>query len=272
MFKLWYFIICFLFVQTNIIEAQIISGYVINNNEEAIPYVNIGIVNSNIGAISDKSGLFKIDITDSQKDILKFSSIGYYSMSLNVSEIQKESLLKVVLSERKYAIKEVVVSPSNTIIIKFGSNKTHLGTWNISRLDRGIKLAQLYKNDETISIEKISVNIKSMEFDSVLFRLSVYDEKDSLPEDNINTKEIYFTAKQSGWIDNYLEHFKLRLNKDFYIVIEPIHGWKNSTPCYIGIISFPCKFRGQSLQRSASFANWDILEARIDIKVLALKY
>ncbi len=84
------------------LSAQI-SGTLVNEKNEPIPYVNIWVQDENIGTTSDEKGIFKIN-TDSEKTLV-FSSVGF--------EIKKTSIQdneKVILKEAIYKLDEVTIT------------------------------------------------------------------------------------------------------------------------------------------------------------------
>ena len=90
-----------------------ISGKVLNNKQQALQYVSIGIINKTIGTVSDKYGSFTLKLNEdqvSENDTLRFSMIGYSSKSFSVSEIKNNSSLNVQLSEKIEPIPEAVIT------------------------------------------------------------------------------------------------------------------------------------------------------------------
>jgi hypothetical protein len=84
------------------LSAQI-SGTLVNEKDEPIPYVNIWVQDENIGTTSDEKGIFKIN-TNSEKTLV-FSAVGF--------EIKKTSIQdneKVILKEAIYKLDEVIVT------------------------------------------------------------------------------------------------------------------------------------------------------------------
>jgi hypothetical protein len=63
------------------LNGQTISGRVSDENQNPLPYVNIGIIGLNRGTISCINGRYHIDVSnvDNEK-LLRFSAIGYESV------------------------------------------------------------------------------------------------------------------------------------------------------------------------------------------------
>jgi len=58
-------------------ENIIINGYIKNQNNEPIPYANIGIVGTNLGTASHQNGFFEISVPISDTVIIGISTLGY---------------------------------------------------------------------------------------------------------------------------------------------------------------------------------------------------
>jgi len=54
------------------------------NSGESLPFVNIGLIEKNIGTVSDDSGYFVLEIPEkiSKESLLRFSMLGYVFKSL----------------------------------------------------------------------------------------------------------------------------------------------------------------------------------------------
>ncbi len=97
-----------LFLCSNFIKAQEITGIVIDAvTEQAIPFVNV-VYGEREGTITDIDGKFKItDIDDLDK--LQFSCLGYYQIELQVDEITP--YVYVELQPLQYELAEINILP-----------------------------------------------------------------------------------------------------------------------------------------------------------------
>jgi hypothetical protein len=87
-------IILFLLI-SHLAHSQIlVQGKVMDTNNRPIPYVNIGILNSTFGTISNEDGSFAMRIPVShQFDSVLFSALGYVSKSYAVADALQKSLV-----------------------------------------------------------------------------------------------------------------------------------------------------------------------------------
>lgn len=108
--------------QTN--KTKIIEGFVVNaKTKEPIPYANIGILDTEIGTLSNRDGSFSIKMpTEYESRNLLFSSIGYEKKSIRINTIKTSEPLKVSLTERISKLDEVTISSE-----KFKKEKVQLG-------------------------------------------------------------------------------------------------------------------------------------------------
>jgi erythromycin esterase-like protein len=87
-----------------------ISSTIVDHNKKAIPYVNIGLVSSSLGTISDFDGNFSLAIAKKNiKDTLSFSCIGYQNIKIPVQKLLKNNKKQIVLSKRNYELNQVMI-------------------------------------------------------------------------------------------------------------------------------------------------------------------
>ncbi len=102
----------FLFSQESS-STSVISGTIINDNSKA-PMGNVNIININKvkGVVSDSQGFFELNA--SVNDTLHISFIGYKSVKVRVTnDWIKNKTTKIAMTEKAYALEEVVVRPFN---------------------------------------------------------------------------------------------------------------------------------------------------------------
>jgi len=93
--------------------AQKISGTIINDISK-LPLSNVNIINVNKvrGTISDEKGNFEIEVT--ANDTLHITSLGFQSLKVKVTnDWIKNKTTKIYLTEKAYALEEIVVGKYN---------------------------------------------------------------------------------------------------------------------------------------------------------------
>ncbi|HQK40807.1 MAG TPA: carboxypeptidase-like regulatory domain-containing protein [Flavobacterium alvei] len=114
-----YFVVFFFLILSSITFAQVIeptqtvSGTIINDNTKfPIPNVNIININKVRGTTTDEKGNFELAV--SVNDTLHITSIGYQSLRIRVTnDWLKNKITKIQLTEKAYALEEVIVGRYN---------------------------------------------------------------------------------------------------------------------------------------------------------------
>ena len=105
--------ILFLFVLNFLVctgSAQV-SGRLLDQDNEPIPFVNIKIVENNIGTISTENGRFNVDPASNTSIKLQFSSLGFQEVVIPVDyDGNPVELSDVVMKEDLLGLNEVVVT------------------------------------------------------------------------------------------------------------------------------------------------------------------
>ncbi len=258
----------FLFIST-ISFSQVIRGIVLDKDNKPISYVSIGIVNGNQGTISDDRGNFRLDLTNIERsETLRFSCVGFFSKDFKISSIGNGEL-KVILDEQSYQIEEILIHPAKNTIIEFGKKKMHRNGFLFHGMGDGIELARLFTNTKNILLNKFKFCIKSTEYDSILFRLNIYSNKDGMPGDNINQSQIFIKSNQNGWVEKDLTANDIIINQDFFISLEPIKGWRESKEKVALILLSGTVGKDFTFARRKSQSGWDIINGPLDYYILA---
>tara|TARA_R110002094_G_C4844723_1_gene206513 strand:+ start:12 stop:776 length:765 start_codon:yes stop_codon:yes gene_type:complete len=184
-----------------------LSGIIKSNTNKPLEYVNIGIKNKNIGTISDKNGNFKITLNNSElNELLSFSYIGYEEKQINVYELQKSNFNEIILKESQTVLSEVIVIATKPKLVE-------LGTKSYVSMVAGYVKANNDKNNDIqefakeIKIKKpskildVNINLFNVFVDTASFRINIYDVKDNLPNNKINTQNIIIPKLDERVID-----------------------------------------------------------------------
>jgi hypothetical protein len=110
----WMLLCCVLFASTLAATAQqtILSGKVLDSHtNEPLPYVNVYIKGTNIGAISDTAGFFKL-IIPTKSDSVYFSAVGFHTTSMAI-KTNSRNTITVKLEPDNIALKSINVAPDD---------------------------------------------------------------------------------------------------------------------------------------------------------------
>jgi hypothetical protein len=106
-------------------SQTILKGYVYDKNQKSIPFVNVLIHKDSSAAIlsfaySDDKGKYQIKTPAKGNYRVTFSSLGYETQSvlIEVSEFSTELIQDIVLTEKPYALNEVIVMADQPIKVK----------------------------------------------------------------------------------------------------------------------------------------------------------
>ncbi len=183
----------FFFLTTSALLAQAdLTGIVYDaNTKSVIEFVNIGVIDSTIGTVSDEQGTFMLKGIAENASV-KFSSIGYESKTVSAATLKLSP--SVYLTPVVYQVEIVNINAQ-----KFGSEKK-IGKelkrkntiWGLpfSRY-LGAEIGTKIKiNRETI-IKSVHFGMHARSPDSILFRINLYDYKNGKAGKNLITKNIY---------------------------------------------------------------------------------
>lgn len=194
--------------------------------EEILPYVNIGIVKKGVGTVSSSEGKFSLELNNSYaEDTLRISSIGYKAKNILIKDFKRildentiiylspeiTELNEVVVSNRK--LKEKVLgneTTSKSVVVGFSSNKLGNEFGSLIKIKRSPTF-----------IKEFSVSIASNEFDSLKFRLNMYEFKNGVPGKSLLRENIILESTvKEGVLRVDLQPYNIIARDDFLISLE----------------------------------------------------
>ncbi len=135
-------ILLLLIVQFHVSAGQVtIKGTVRSaQNVEAIAYANIGIINTEVGTISNEDGSFTIQIPSKYKQqYLIFSSLGYQRKVISLDSMENSQFLEILLDESVIELQEVSI-----ISQKIRKRKVEIGNGSSLLLSGQLAIDTLY--------------------------------------------------------------------------------------------------------------------------------
>ncbi len=240
------------------LSAQTLNGRIVDSLSVPIPYVNIGIKGQNIGTVSDENGYFSLELpTLKENSKIIISNIQYLPKEYTVKDFISLINLKkqIILDENKQVLEEVVVTSQKlkkdnlgnkvtSSMIEAGFKNNALGS------EVGVKIKIKHK---PTYIDSFNFSITSCEYDSLFFRLNIYDIKDGMPHKNLLSKNIYFSSNvKKGKVSIDLTEYDIVINKDIIITIEYIKELGQ------GKLNFSAGLLGKKVyHRQTSFSEWE---------------
>ena len=226
-----------------------ITGKIIDDNDNEIPFAAIGIISKNIGTTSTEDGTFYFQISPNElKDTLSISSLGFSTYLLPVSQISLNEKMVIVLKEKTTSLNEVVVNSTSFYVrqalkkLKENTiNKNHelnllyrrwsvednicrfLIEQNIKALDRG---PSSYLNRFSIENTRTSADYRFVKNEQKLHALKYMEYNNPLRKGiNINTYE-WKTIGDSTY------------DEEDIIIVQGVISGQETIELYIGLDSF----------------------------------
>lgn len=192
-----------------------------------LSYVNVGILNREVGTVTDSLGKFNLNVLEEfSYDTVRISMIGYEPVELVLGNIiKKKDTLKVGLKEQVNELNEVVVSArafkrrtlgnkTESKFISTGFGYDQLGT------EMGVKI-NIRKNPTFVDAFNFMVSYNRLSAKSI-FRLNFYEVNKRKPGKNILKDNILVAIepKQTGKMTIDLKPYDIVLKEDVIATLE----------------------------------------------------
>ncbi len=215
-----------------------IRGNVLDQaNGKPVSFVNIGILNSGVGTISNDDGSFVVRISTAHlEDTLIFSALGYKRKAIPISSISRKESLTISLQEKVIYLKPVVVSTKKEKEVDFKlGNRHHYGRIIYAdSIAAGSAIALLIENKHPnyypdltypVFVEKALLKIHKNtvgEFKVRVRLLEVDSANSNLPGEDILHESVVVTSKiKKGWLTFDLTSYNLKIAQPgFYLMFE----------------------------------------------------
>ena len=208
-------------------QTELIGQVIDALTEEPIPYVNIGLVDENIGTVSDEQGYFQLEIDPLQysQSNLRFSMIGFESKTYVLQEYLQKELLIIPLTEESTELEEVVVSPKRTQFeTKILGNKTTTkfiyAAFTTNKLGNEMGFVVRQRKRPMI-LKKFNISLVENDYGFIRFRLNFYSVENGLPTSTLLKENIIIeTDATSGIVSKDLAPYEIVIDEDFFVSIE----------------------------------------------------
>jgi hypothetical protein len=98
---------------------RIVGKLTDDQNNEPIPFANVGVIGSYIGAASNMDGVFELKIPGDLIDkTIQASAVGYSTFSNIVKNCMQDDTLRIELTPKNYSIAEVEVTAQSLVLKK----------------------------------------------------------------------------------------------------------------------------------------------------------
>jgi len=266
--------------QDNIAKGRIIDA----ETKQVIPYVNIGILQKNIGTVSNENGQYQLGFSGNYaaSDSIIFSHVGYRTVKYSIAQFIN-SISDIQLTPISNTLQEVVVKSRNLSEKILGRNGKGLGLMHYNFYtfyekdvdDRlGKEAGILLKNKRDCFLNELHMQISSNEFASLKFRLNFYKTVDGVPTELIITKEIVFEIRDEfvGLYKFDLRPFDIYLTRDIGDVAATIQ-WVESKKAKLNSKYFSLysslSTNSSFISRPKSMASWEKSSRDVSLSFLS---
>lgn len=208
------------------VPAQTVEGQVIDESTNVpVAYVNIGIIDTNIGTVSDTSGNFKFNLPNRLPDAkIRFSMIGYKPKLFTADELSGH-FNEVRMSPDTIKMEEVIVTQSALEKKRNGAevaSQVVVTGWgkDLKGGERGLRIKV---GDDPIFIENLNFHLVNNPYEQVLMRINIRNFVNDTAGESLLNEDILFTLHQeSGWVKINLEKYNLNFSDDIIVTLQPV--------------------------------------------------
>lgn len=213
---------------TKPLEELILKGNVQDAITNAVlAYVNIGLLNKDLGTVTNKKGEFELLLDESHsKDTLRISMVGFAPKTILVKNIlNRKEGFKIELTEQISELNEVVVTAKKWKYKTLG-NKTKskfLGSgfaYDMLGSEMGVRI-NARKQPALVRVFNFNIAHNTLSAKAI-FRLNLYKIRRGKPTDNILQESILIPIEkgQTGQISTDLKKYDIVLSDDVITTLE----------------------------------------------------
>lgn len=219
---LFFFFSAFIKAQTSLV-GQVVDKL----NQEPLPFVNIGLVDQNIGTVSDEQGYFELEVNEATQANAKmrFSMIGFDPITYTLNEFIKQDILLVEMNEKSTQLDEVILTKTQKKFqTKILGNKTTsqllYAAFTTNKLGNEMGFIVRGRKHPMI-LKKFNISLVENDYGPIKFRLNIYNVEDGFPKESILKQNIFVeTDVESGIVTTDLTPYDIVIDGDFFMAIE----------------------------------------------------
>lgn len=253
-------LISFFLLSSSLSNAQIrIQGTIVDEDNQSIAYVSIGIPGSKFGTVSTKTGWFELTADDSAVgQELCFYRMSYATQCIPIQGNSDE--LAIILKQEPLQLPEVTVNPRGSRL-EWNRNRPSRffsGGFVFHMRNKGIQIAQRIPIRQSGWIEAISVNTIVETHDSIRVRVSFHNVLDGGIGTQIpHSERMMMILKGDNETLLQLEESSFHRSKDVIMKLEFLEAF----PVTRGTIKLheTRRIRTTTWHRPHEFREWDVL-------------
>ena len=213
-------------------EALVIKGRILSSHDgRGLPYVNIGILGTSSGTVTDIMGHYELHVSDGilEESIIRISSIGYKSKDYTLASLRLlvDGIIK--LEKASYTLNAIEVKPELEKIKEVGHDKvitkksTNFAITKKPGQNLGAAIGRRFNiGRKTSLLSKFSFYVSANNFDTIKFRVLVYSINKNRPDHVLNKSDIIIEIAdhKRGWIDIDLSGYQIYASQNVIVVVE----------------------------------------------------
>ncbi len=220
-----------LIIHCSLSQSEVRGVIISHANEEVIPFSTVGVIERQIGTISNADGSFILDPNlFEDDDKITVSALGYESKTIFFKELTSNPFNKIVLKEKVEMLDEIVITGDSyrrkrLRQLNLGNHLFNTGTMRLDNQKNGGTIALLIRHDANpmlISNLRLRIKYNSMPSFKVRGRILKVDPKTGKPGKDILEESVVIESSiTKGWLEFDLSEYHLWIEeKEFYIAFE----------------------------------------------------
>lgn len=253
--------------------AQSISCQIVDaDNKKPISYANVGILNKGVGTVSDHKGYFTLNLSESKNsDTIRISYIGYKTLDLSSADLMKychSGSIKLIASS--YELAEIEVLPKDYKTRRVGNfyeNKGISAGFQNNLLGHELGTRMKIRNKPAF-IQSIQINISRCDYDSIFYRLNIYEMDGKNPGANLLREPIYLAySKEEALAGLTIDVSKqyIQVEDDFLVTVELVKDLGE-----LGLMFKAGLFGDKGYFRTTSHDKWQKIPVAIGVSIGAI--
>jgi hypothetical protein len=216
-------------------QIEVIGKVISKNSGEPVAYANIGILNSNIGTISNSNGSFSLIVPQQYaEDTIIFSALGFQKNFFIVHQLSKNE--SIVLEENIIQLKTVTVEGSRekNRIFELGNPSVKGGVIETDTAYAGRSVALLINNKGRMHqpnfefpayLQSARIRIYRNNLSAFKFRVRIQnvDSSTGLPGADILQESIISQSEmRNGWLEFDFSRLNVIISAPFFLTFEQL--------------------------------------------------
>lgn len=244
-----------------VLEGQVVDA----QSSGPLSYVNIGIANKNVGTVSAEDGQFRLILRPGQaNDTLSFSFIGYETLRIPV-EVMFALRIPVVMHRKAVKLQEIVVKNHRYKARFFGTfTQSAMAQAGFSENILGKECGVMMRTRRPTLLEEVQINFGQCSYDSVYFRLNVYQVMDKNTFEPLLSTPQYYAFSRAELVQTLaldIRSLNIQVQGDFLISVEYYRDLGS------GNLYFKSALNKSTYIRATSIGNWKKVHIGISLGV-----